>query len=207
MQILAEVLADFDFPTVMILPQKEVADPQGIAAVFVALSTRMASQLCCTSSTIVGCRRNWSAKMYESGLLSWIKYAVVRAITQRRMITYAKCWRWSPAKSSSVVLASNRPSSTCATLKSAASPAVVCASVLTARSRCSLRFRQPTSSWRRRFAVSFADWKICATGSIQFGFCIALLNWRGLPTLARCCRCWESCHLIKQPAWQLPSRP
>jgi dihydrodipicolinate synthase/N-acetylneuraminate lyase len=74
----AEVLSDFAFPTVMILPQREIADENGIASGVrrfveayskpVVLYLKHDRWL---SPEIVG-------KMYRSGILSWIKYAVVR---------------------------------------------------------------------------------------------------------------------------------
>ncbi|MEZ6136235.1 MAG: dihydrodipicolinate synthase family protein [Pirellulaceae bacterium] len=74
----AEVLADFDFPTVMILPQREIADPAGIAVGVrrfvdaygkpIVLYLKHDRYL---PPSVVG-------KMYRSGIVSWIKYAVVR---------------------------------------------------------------------------------------------------------------------------------
>ena len=74
----AEILRDFAFPTVMILPQREIADEHGIASgvkrfvdVYgkpIVLYLKHDRWL---SPEIVG-------KMYRSGIISWIKYAVVR---------------------------------------------------------------------------------------------------------------------------------
>ncbi len=74
----AEVLADFDFPTVMILPQKEVADAQGIVA-----GIRRFVDLYGKPIVLYLKHDRWLppelvAKLHQSGLLSWIKYAVVR---------------------------------------------------------------------------------------------------------------------------------
>jgi len=77
----AEILKDFAFPTVMLLPQREIADETGIASgvrrfvdVYgkpIVLYLKHDRWL---SPEIVG-------KMYRSGIISWIKYAVVREDT------------------------------------------------------------------------------------------------------------------------------
>lgn len=74
----AEVLADFNFPTVMILPQKEIADPSGIAA-----GIRRFADVYGRPIMLYLKHDRWLppamvGKMYQSGLLSCIKYAVVR---------------------------------------------------------------------------------------------------------------------------------
>jgi dihydrodipicolinate synthase/N-acetylneuraminate lyase len=73
-----EVLRDFAFPTVMILPQREVADEHGIASGVRRFADAYGKPIVLylkhdrwLSSEIVG-------KMYRSGMISWIKYAVVR---------------------------------------------------------------------------------------------------------------------------------
>lgn len=74
----AEVLADFDFPTVMILPQKEVADAQGIAAGIRRFVDAYGKPIVLYLKHDRWLPPELVAKMYESGLLSCIKYAVVR---------------------------------------------------------------------------------------------------------------------------------
>ncbi len=74
----AEVLADFDFPTVMILPQKEIADASGIAS-----GIRRFTEVYGRPIMLYLKHDAWLppvtvGKMYQSGLLSCIKYAVVR---------------------------------------------------------------------------------------------------------------------------------
>ena len=74
----AEILRDFAFPTVMILPQREIADEHGIASGIrrfvdaygkpVVLYLKHDRWL---SPELVG-------RVYRSGIISWIKYAVVR---------------------------------------------------------------------------------------------------------------------------------
>ncbi len=79
----AEVLQDFDFPTVMILPQREIADEHGIASGIRRFVDAYGKPIVLylkhdrwLSPDIVG-------KMYRSGILSWIKYAVVRDDTAK----------------------------------------------------------------------------------------------------------------------------
>lgn len=74
----AEILKDFSFPTVMILPQREVADEHGIAAGVRRFTDAYGKPIVLylkhdrwLSPEIVG-------KLYRSGMISWIKYAVVR---------------------------------------------------------------------------------------------------------------------------------
>lgn len=74
----AQVLADFNFPTVMILPQKEIADPAGIAS-----GIRRFADVYGRPIMLYLKHDRWLppavvGKMYQSGLLSCIKYAVVR---------------------------------------------------------------------------------------------------------------------------------
>lgn len=79
----ADVLQDFDFPTVMILPQREIADEHGIAAGVRRFVDTYGKPIVLylkhdrwLSADIVG-------KMYRSGIISWIKYAVVRDDTSK----------------------------------------------------------------------------------------------------------------------------
>ncbi len=74
----AEVLKDFDFPTVMLLPHERSRTSSGSRAVFVSSAIAMASQSCFTSNTIVGCLLRSLKSLVDDGLVSWIKYAVVR---------------------------------------------------------------------------------------------------------------------------------
>ncbi len=74
----AEVLRDFNFPTVMILPQKEIADEQGIAT-----GVRLFVEQYGKPIVLYIKHDRWlSPALVESlvrdGLVSWIKYAVVR---------------------------------------------------------------------------------------------------------------------------------
>lgn len=74
----AEVLKDFDFPTVMILPQKEIADDSGIAT-----GVRHFAESYGKPIVLYLKHDRWLApslveSLVRDGLVSWIKYAVVR---------------------------------------------------------------------------------------------------------------------------------
>jgi len=74
----AEVLKDFDFPTVMVLPQKEIADETGIAT-----GVRHFVESYGKPIVLYLKHDRWLApslvkSLVRDGLVSWIKYAVVR---------------------------------------------------------------------------------------------------------------------------------
>lgn len=74
----AEVLADFEFPTVMILPQREIADPSGIAR-----GVRLFAERYGRPIVLYLKHDRWLdpltvGKLHRDGLISWVKYAVVR---------------------------------------------------------------------------------------------------------------------------------
>ena len=74
----AEILKDFDFPTVMILPQKEIADEAGIAT-----GVRHFAEQYGKPIVLYLKHDRWLApalveSLVRDGLISWIKYAVVR---------------------------------------------------------------------------------------------------------------------------------
>jgi dihydrodipicolinate synthase/N-acetylneuraminate lyase len=74
----AEVLQDFDFPTVMLLPQREVVDPAGIAT-----GIRRFVEAYGKPIVLYLKHDRWLppalvGKLHRSGIISWIKYAVVR---------------------------------------------------------------------------------------------------------------------------------
>jgi dihydrodipicolinate synthase/N-acetylneuraminate lyase len=74
----AQVLRDFDFPTAMILPQKEIADQAGLAS-----GIRHFAESFGRPIVLYLKHDRWLApaivhKLYQDGLISWIKYAVVR---------------------------------------------------------------------------------------------------------------------------------
>jgi dihydrodipicolinate synthase/N-acetylneuraminate lyase len=74
----AEVLRDFDFPTVMVLPQREIADENGLAT-----GIRLFAEAYGKPVVLYLKHDRWLdpaivGSLYRDGLLSWIKYAVVR---------------------------------------------------------------------------------------------------------------------------------
>lgn len=74
----AEVLKDFSFPTAMILPQREIADANGLAK-----GIRKFAEAYEKPIVLYLKHDRWLppalvGKMYRSGIISWIKYAVVR---------------------------------------------------------------------------------------------------------------------------------
>ena len=74
----AEILKDYDFPTVMILPQKEIADEAGIAT-----GVRHFVEQYGKPIVLYLKHDRWLApalveSLVRDGLVSWIKYAVVR---------------------------------------------------------------------------------------------------------------------------------
>ena len=74
----ASVLADFDFPTVMILPQRDVVDPQGIASGIRRFVDAFGKPIVLYLKFDRWLPAELVSKLYQSGLISWIKYAVVR---------------------------------------------------------------------------------------------------------------------------------
>jgi dihydrodipicolinate synthase/N-acetylneuraminate lyase len=71
------VLKDFDFPTVMVLPQKEIADEKGLA-----VGIRRFAEAYGKPIVLYLKHDRWLApeivgSMVKDGLISWIKYAVV----------------------------------------------------------------------------------------------------------------------------------
>lgn len=72
------MLADFDFPTAMVLPQKEIADDAGIAS-----GIRRAAEAWGRPLVVYIKFDRWLSKemvrsLEADGVISWIKYAVVR---------------------------------------------------------------------------------------------------------------------------------
>ncbi len=73
-----EVLRDFDFPTVMILPGRDVCDPAGIATGIRRFTERFEKPIVLYIKHDRWLPPQLVGKLYSSGLVSWIKYAVVR---------------------------------------------------------------------------------------------------------------------------------
>jgi dihydrodipicolinate synthase/N-acetylneuraminate lyase len=74
----AEVLSDFDFPTVMILPQQEITDPVGIAAGVSAFAARLQRPVVLYLKFDRWLPVEAVRSLVDDGVVSWIKYAVVR---------------------------------------------------------------------------------------------------------------------------------
>ncbi len=74
----AEVLTDFDFPTVMILPQKDIADAAGIASGVRRFVDAYGKPIVLYLKHDRWLPAELVGKMYRSGIISWVKYAVVR---------------------------------------------------------------------------------------------------------------------------------
>ncbi len=74
-----DVLNDFEFPTVMILPQKDIADAGGIASGIRRFVESYGKPIVLYLKHDRWLPPEVVGKMYRSGIISWIKYAVVRA--------------------------------------------------------------------------------------------------------------------------------
>ena len=74
----ADVLAEFDFPTVMILPQRDISDAAGLASGIRRFAEKYAKPVVLYLKHDRWLPPKTVRKMYDSGLISWIKYAVVR---------------------------------------------------------------------------------------------------------------------------------
>jgi dihydrodipicolinate synthase/N-acetylneuraminate lyase len=74
----AEVLKDFDFPTVMVLPQRDVVDAEGIAAGIRRFVDAYQKPIVLYLKHDRWLPPALVGSLFASGTLSWIKYAVVR---------------------------------------------------------------------------------------------------------------------------------
>ncbi|MCA9129288.1 MAG: dihydrodipicolinate synthase family protein [Planctomycetales bacterium] len=74
----AEILRDFDFPTVMVLPQKEIADAHGIASGIRRFAEALGKPIVLYLKHDQWLPSELVGKMHRGGIISWIKYAVVR---------------------------------------------------------------------------------------------------------------------------------
>jgi dihydrodipicolinate synthase/N-acetylneuraminate lyase len=74
----ADVLQDFAFPTVMVLPQREIADAEGIATGIRLFAERFGKPVVVYLKHDRWLPPSIVASLYRDGLISWIKYAVVR---------------------------------------------------------------------------------------------------------------------------------
>ena len=74
----ADILADYDFPTVMILPQKEIADPVGIARGVRLFAEKYGKPIVLYLKHDRWLEPATVGQLFRDGLISWVKYAVVR---------------------------------------------------------------------------------------------------------------------------------
>ena len=73
-----EVLRDFDFPTVMLLPTRDAVDYQGIASGIRHLAERLGKPIVLYLKIDQWLDAPSIASLEKDGVISWIKYAVVR---------------------------------------------------------------------------------------------------------------------------------
>jgi len=74
----AAILADMPFDTAMILPQKEIADEAGIATGIRHVAERMGKPIVVYLKFDRWLSPSSIEKLHRDGLISWVKYAVVR---------------------------------------------------------------------------------------------------------------------------------
>lgn len=74
----AKILRDFDFPTVMVLPQREIADAQGLATGIRKFAEKYGKPIVLYLKHDRWLPPSTVLSMFNDGLISWIKYAVVR---------------------------------------------------------------------------------------------------------------------------------
>lgn len=73
-----EVLADFEYPTAMVLPQRDIADDEGIATGIRHAAEKLGRPLVVYIKFDRWLEPQTVAKLEADGVISWIKYAVVR---------------------------------------------------------------------------------------------------------------------------------
>ncbi len=73
-----DVLADFDFPTAMVLPQRDIADDSGIATGIRHAAEKLGRPLVVYIKFDRWLKATTVRKLEADGVISWIKYAVVR---------------------------------------------------------------------------------------------------------------------------------
>lgn len=72
-----DVLADFDFPTAMVLPQRDITDPVGIANGIRAAAEKLGKPLVVYLKFDRWLPMDLIKRLESDGAISWIKYAVV----------------------------------------------------------------------------------------------------------------------------------
>jgi len=73
-----DVLKDFDFPTVMLLPSRDVVDQAGLASGVRRLADQLGKPLVLYLKFDRWLDPEWIRSLEADGAISWIKYAVVR---------------------------------------------------------------------------------------------------------------------------------
>ncbi len=187
----AEVLADFDFPTVMILPQKEIADSTGIARGVRLFAERYGKPVVVYIKHDRWLEPETVGQLYRDGLISWVKYAVVRD---------------NPAKDDYLreVMQNVPPELVVSGIGE--QPAIIhmqdfgvgsftsgCVCVAPSRSMDLLAaVKSGNYDEAKRFASCLFRWKIYATRSSLFAFSTELWSWPESPRPDHCYPCWEN---------------
>jgi len=73
-----EILREFDFPTAMLLPSRDVVDPAGIASGVRRLAEQYERPIVLYLKFDRWLDPHWVQTLERDGVISWIKYAVVR---------------------------------------------------------------------------------------------------------------------------------
>lgn len=73
-----DVLRDYQFPTVMLLPSRDVADQAGITTAARRLAERLGKPIVLYLKFDRWLDAKWVKSLEQDGAISWIKYAVVR---------------------------------------------------------------------------------------------------------------------------------
>jgi dihydrodipicolinate synthase/N-acetylneuraminate lyase len=73
-----KMLRDFDFPTAMVLPQREIADEAGLATGIRRFAEKYGKPIVLYLKHDRWLPPSTVRSMFDDGLISWIKYAVVR---------------------------------------------------------------------------------------------------------------------------------
>ena len=73
-----EVLRDFDFPTVMLLPSRDIVDQPGIALAVRQLAEKLGKPIVLYLKFDRWLDPEWIKSLHADGAISWLKYAVVR---------------------------------------------------------------------------------------------------------------------------------
>ncbi len=78
-----DILRDFDFPTVMVLPSRDIVDHQGIATGIRHMAERLGKPVVVYIKFDRWLPADLISQLDRDGVISWIKYAVVREDTSK----------------------------------------------------------------------------------------------------------------------------